>query len=207
MPPVGAAVPDTDTTPASGSIQQKQPPTAVYPADLARVLPQTGGLEIPQASETRHEDLRKVWLEDRHNLFGNLAHHYLSYLMHATEPEHTRAARGCISRFCSILPQSTILASIEKLRGLIPTLDDIFAQRWDKVFTEFPIYHAGREMRVDRLMLDTRAKQAMIVDFKTGGIHEEEQLERYKQALAEVPAIKQAGYDIQIRYVPVKLYE
>jgi len=188
--------------------KEKTPPPRIWrPESLARVLPVYQPAPPSEPREKEYANLRKIWLEDRHNLFGDLVHHYLSHLIHSTDSEHAHAARACIARFCSILPQSSILAVEERIRTIIPSLGDIFDCHWDKVFTEFPIYHRGKEMRIDRLMLDTKTRQGLIVDYKTGGIHEKDQLDRYLAALMELPAIRDGSYKISTRYLPIKILE
>jgi len=50
-------------------------------------------------------------------------------------------------------------------------------------------------------MLDTLAKQALIIDYKTGGIYETEQLERYRSVLAQLPVLRDGAYSLEISYI------
>ena len=67
------------------------------------------------------------------------------------------------------------------------------------MYTEFALGH----YRVDRLMLDTAAAEAVLIDYKTGGIAEIDQLERYHDALAAHTALN--GYKFSMHYVQVVL--
>ena len=52
-------------------------------------------------------------------------------------------------------------------------------------------------------MLDTAAAEAVLIDYKTGGIAEIDQLERYHDALAAHTALN--GYKFSMHYVQVVL--
>lgn len=144
---------------------------------------------------------RQIWLEDRANLIGDLWHYYLSFIIRDLPEEHSHARRQVISHYCSILTLQRIDAELKKLRDRLRDFPLLFEPRWNKVFTELPIYQGAKELRVDRLMLDTLAKQALIIDYKTGGIYETEQLERYRSVLAQLPVLRDGAYSLEISYI------
>ncbi len=191
--------------------EQKEPQRRLLNLDtqaLAKLLPPKekdglAGLK-PREYDTGL-DLKKLWLQDRQNLIGDLAHHYLSYLKVNLPQEHNHASQQCLARFCGIFTQSEILDLIQRLNSALAQHPELFDPRYDKVYTELTLFHQGRELRLDRLMLDTRAKTALIVDYKTGGIKDEGQLELYRQALAEQPVIAQNNYRIDTRYILLQL--
>ena len=86
--------------------------------DLAAALPELGaGLE-PEAvtpDSPAVKNWKKIWIEDRHNLFGNLAHYYLSFIKRNLDEEHERALRQCLAFYGSLLTQSEIVSRIEPL--------------------------------------------------------------------------------------------
>ncbi len=196
------------TPPAAVEVDKKTPKDEGLTAEaLARALPPVGidphaGVR-PNAID-EHKDWKKIWLEDRHNLFGDLIHHYLSFVKHHLPQEHEHALRQCLARFGSLLDRQTIEARIAILLSNLPR-DQIFPAGYDKVFTEFPLWHQGRELRLDRLLLDTSDKRALILDYKTGPSREEDQLRRYQQALAELPAIRNGNYLVETAFVDLKI--
>nr|HPH60107.1 hypothetical protein [Candidatus Syntrophosphaera sp.] len=198
--------PESQPQPAEGETKTlKQEGVTV--AALARVLPSRrtdrfAGLR-PNVLE-EHKNWKKIWLEDRQNLFGDLAHHYLSFVKLDLPAEHDYAAKQCLARFGSLLTRETIQARIQILRSNLPQ-ERIFPSGYDKVFTEFTLWHQGREHRIDRLLLDTTHKRALILDYKTGDSREEGQLQRYKRALLALPAIRDQNYQVETEFVDLKI--
>ena len=198
--------PESQPQPAEGETKTlKQEGVTV--AALARVLPSRrtdrfAGLR-PNVLE-EHKNWKKIWLEDRQNLFGDLAHHYLSFVKLDLPAEHDYAAKQCLARFGSLLTREPIQARIQILRSNLPQ-ERIFPSGYDKVFTEFTLWHQGREHRIDRLLLDTTHKRALILDYKTGDSREEGQLQRYKRALLALPAIRDQNYQVETEFVDLKI--
>ncbi|MBW6514603.1 MAG: UvrD-helicase domain-containing protein [Candidatus Syntrophosphaera sp.] len=150
------------------------------------------------------QNLKKLWLEDRQRLLGNLAHHYLSFVKFNLPQEHERASAQCLARFGSLLSEAEITGSISNLRASLH-LDEIFVPGYDKVFTELTVYHAGKELRLDRLLVDTAGKRALILDYKTGSIDDPLQLERYKAALLGLDVFAKDGYRVDTAYLKLRI--
>lgn len=180
---------------------------AIDPQKLAAALP--APISVPFAgvepnTVEKHKDWKKVWLEDRQHLLGDLAHHYLSFVKFNLPQEHEYAAAQCLARFGSLLTQAEITRHLQDMRSSLP-LDKIFIPGYDKVFTELTLYHEGRELRLDRLMLNTIKKKALILDFKTGGIEDPKQLEKYRSALLSLDAFATGGYTVMTEYLKLRV--
>jgi len=156
---------------------------------------------LENEAEAQVPDRKQLWLGDRPNLIGDLWHYYLSFILRDLPDEHDYARRRTLARYCSLLSPTRVEDEIRRLRTAIQEHRYLFEARWDRIFTELPLFHQGRELRLDRLMLDTHAKEALIVDFKTGGIYETEQLERYRTVLAQLPVLRDGAYRIEISYI------
>ncbi|MDD2210023.1 MAG: UvrD-helicase domain-containing protein [Candidatus Cloacimonetes bacterium] len=137
-------------------------------------------------------DYRNAYLEKRWALYGDVAHHYLSFIIHNKSDEHSRAQRECIQRFGAILGKSKLERIFAKLEEELNSNSFLFGFEYDKIFTEIAI----GKYRIDRLMLNTKDKKALLVDYKTGGIHEKEQLENYRRILAKLPAFKDFSFEL-----------
>lgn len=144
-------------------------------------------------------DYKKVYLDKRQALYGDLAHYYLSFIRYDRPEEHQRALRESLQRYGSLLGEQKIRRVLSGLVDEIRKYSYLFDPKYDKVYTEFALGH----YRVDRLMLDTAAAEAVLIDYKTGGIAEIEQLERYHDALAAHTALN--GYKFSMHYVQVVL--
>jgi ATP-dependent exoDNAse (exonuclease V) beta subunit len=142
---------------------------------------------------------KTVYLEKRQALWGDIVHYYLSYIKRDTPDEHSRARRECTKRYGSLLPMTKLMRLFEALPHELRRHSYLFDLRYDRLYNEFELAN----YRIDRLMLDTSAKVAVIIDYKTGGIHEKEQLDRYEKALAALPALQ--GFCFEKHYVPLDI--
>ncbi|MCK9557951.1 MAG: UvrD-helicase domain-containing protein [Candidatus Cloacimonetes bacterium] len=167
--------------------------------ELHLAAPRTSPLEKALANPAKDLDYKNVYLDKRRALYGDLAHHYLSFIIYDRPEEHKRAVRECIERYGSLLGMAKIKRVLDILVLEIRKHSHLFDTRYDKVYTEFAVGN----FRVDRLMLDTKAKEAVLTDYKTGGIGEMDQLDRYQAALSAHPALR--GYKFQISYVSIHL--
>ncbi len=178
------------------------PPASTKIAAFLPCQPQVPGSGLIP-NPTGAKNWKKIWLEDRRNLIGDLIHHYLSFVKWDKSEEHERAGRECLARFGSLFTQSEIAEKLDALRRALPR-EKIFLPGYDKVFTEFTLYGGGSPLRLDRLMLDTKNKQALILDYKTGG-QDQAQLDTYKKALESLPAIREGGYNVSTAFVDIRL--
>jgi ATP-dependent exoDNAse (exonuclease V) beta subunit len=142
---------------------------------------------------------KNVYLEKRQALWGDLAHYYLSFIQIDSPDEHERAGRESISRYGSLLPLEQLTRFFARLIQEIRKHSQIFDPDYDKIYNEFEV----GSFRVDRLMLNTAGKKAWIIDYKTGDVHEKEQLEIYQEVLAALPAFQ--GYSFKTEYVMLDL--
>lgn len=204
----GAVDPDTPLPAKEAdaeSIKTGDNSPGITAANLAANIWQ-GTLELPiPKADTPHYDIKKSWLEDKSNLRGDMAHFYLSYIIRNTEAERHQATQKCLHRYGSLVPHDDILSLCNAVIANLPRLNHLFEPRWDKVFTEQVIYLHGREYRIDRLMLDSKAKTAYIADYKTGSTKEQDQLDTYLDALQALPYIRDNGYSIETGFVNLKL--
>ncbi len=144
---------------------------------------------------------KDVYLDKRQALWGDLAHYYLSFIRTDSPDEHERARRESISRYGSILPLDQLQRFFTRLIREIRKHSHLFDPDYDKIFNEFEV----GSFRVDRLMLNTAARKAWIIDYKTGDISEMEQLDVYQEVLAALPAF--GGYSFKTEYIRLDVRE
>lgn len=188
-----------------GKKEEKKTEEGICLDSLAAALPveaEKPAAEAKPDESRRQMNWKKVWLEDRSNLFGNLAHHYLSFLKKGSPEEHEHAFKQCLARFGAIITLEELQAKLKSLKQKL-TQEQIFPSDYDKVFTELSVWHNGYEHRLDRLLLDTKNKKALILDYKTGKEQDDSQLERYKQALQAQDALK--DYQIDSKFIELKI--
>lgn len=190
--------------------QQAQPQTAslINADNLAQAL-DFAPLE-PDTDPTRKEHklspaaAKKAYLTDRALLLGEMRHYYLSHLIHNSSSEQETALQRTINLYASLLSLDQIKAEIEKLKANIAQHDWLFDARWDKVFNEIELVLDGKRLRLDRLMIDSKLKAVMIVDYKSGDETDPGQLDTYKRALQQLPALQAEAYEIETRNVSLK---
>ncbi|MDZ4120831.1 MAG: 3'-5' exonuclease, partial [Candidatus Cloacimonadaceae bacterium] len=157
---------------------------------------------IPRTQEAFF-DTKEAWLQKRNSLFGTIAHYYLSHLYHNNSTEHEIAETHTIREFGALLPALRIKEYLLFLRQSISKHLQIFDPAYDRIYNEISLWDDGKTYRIDRLMLDTKAKKALILDYKTGGIHDPEQLNLYKKLLEKHPAIQAEGYVVHLEYLEI----
>lgn len=180
-----------DTAPIPGFPVALQHPEMDYSSLLQHLpsSPEPDWSSIKPVDKQSISNWKRVWLDERLNLLGDLAHYYLSFIIRNLASEHDYAVKRCLLRFGSLLPRESILDIVELCHKTCKQNPKLFEEHWDKVFTELEINGDPGLLRIDRLMLNTASKLALIVDYKTGQIHDNMQLEDYRAALLKIPSL------------------
>jgi len=145
---------------------------------------------------------KKIYLEDKANLRGDLLHYHLSFIIRNTPWEQEYAHRRCLSAYGALLSRDEILDALEQIKVFCHNNAWLFDPHWEIIYTEYELRCAGKTYRIDRLMLSPQTREAMIIDYKSGGIYEPEQLENYRLALLRLPAF--SGYEIATRICKIE---
>ncbi|MGC9362889.1 MAG: 3'-5' exonuclease, partial [Candidatus Syntrophosphaera sp.] len=109
----------------------------IDPEKLAAALPtaaQEPFAELEPNETDPDKDWKKIWLEKKKNLFGDLAHHYLSFIKFNLPDEHEYAQKQCLARFGSILTRDEMNSKLAALRARLPE-DKMFPAEYDRVYT------------------------------------------------------------------------
>ncbi|HPI71969.1 MAG TPA: UvrD-helicase domain-containing protein [bacterium] len=151
-------------------------------------------------------DFKSMYIKKRNLDRGTVVHYYLSQLVRGTQEEKSRARSGTVSRYGSLLPPAEVLRLLDQVdRQLSEQHAYLFFDRW-KVFTERTIFSPeGKELRIDRLLVDDEDQQILIVDFKTGEQYDEGQMHAYVEAVAALPVVQQGRYTVRGEFIEIKL--
>ena len=173
------------------------------------------------------QELKRIFISERTIEKGNIAHYYLSFIKY-DRPESRRLARArTIQYFGSLVSTAEIDLILNRIDRFLDENQDFFsAAKWDVIFTEHTIFltpdsidtkdsaqlnsdhrSPGKQLRLDRLMINKSHKKMLILDFKTGAIHEQDQLELYKLALSRLEIVQNEKYQIEAKYVYVNIDE
>ena len=152
-------------------------------------------------------DFKSLYLKKKDIDKGNVVHYYLSLIKYASEEERLQAVSRTKSYYGNLFRQD----ELEKLFNIVDEFvykNSLFysPEKWTKVFTEYILFSpTGKEMRLDRVMVDEQNKEICVIDYKTGEIYEQEQLDDYIQTISSLPATKEQGYTVRGQFVEIKL--
>ena len=162
-------------------------------------------LEMDKESDDISPKIAKeTYLYKRARLLGEMRHYYLSHLIYNTQSEQEIALKRTMNIYASLLSRDLITSEIEQLKAKLTQYEWLFDRRWDKVFNELELVIKDRQLRLDRLMIDTKQKQVLIVDYKSGDEPDSTQLDSYQQALQQLPIISSGAYEIKTEYLSLK---
>jgi ATP-dependent exoDNAse (exonuclease V) beta subunit len=120
-------------------------------------------------------------------LQGLALHYYLENIKYNRKQEKNSARRLLKSKYGNLLGEEKIKAVIEKADKFIAARPEIFSEKY-QVFNEYLLkekVEAGeKHYRIDRLLVDRKAKKIQIIDYKSGSYRNPGQLENYKELLA-----------------------
>jgi ATP-dependent exoDNAse (exonuclease V) beta subunit len=142
-------------------------------------------------------------LLSRKRLHGIIAHHFLSYIDFDTPEKRLTAYYKTKSKFGALTQDiDMIISSAHKF------LDKngyyFSSQNWEIVKTEYPV-RGKKSYRIDRLLLNSKEKKIVIIDFKIGEIYQQSQIEDYKNAIRELPFVKSNQFEVTGLFLEVPL--
>jgi len=151
--------------------------------------------------------IRKEILENQSIQTGNIVHEYLSHIKYDTLEDRQRAMNMTIAKYGNLFKQDRIKYIVAQVDQFLDGNTEIFNQKnWDRVFNEFVVFDKdGHEFRIDRLMINTKDKRIMIVDYKTGKHYDQEQLDRYKEILETLPIVRKDNFVIKTEFLEIIL--
>ena len=151
-------------------------------------------------------NLKTVYVEDKHVLYGDLVHYYLSYIKYGEAEEPNYALKRVITQYGNLIPPEKIREIIRKTNSFIEQNKELFSRKWEKILLEQMIFDQyGKDYRIDRMMVNEKEKEILLVDYKTGSIKDEAQLERYKKIVETLPFVKDGNYQVDYKYVMIEL--
>jgi ATP-dependent exoDNAse (exonuclease V) beta subunit len=153
-------------------------------------------------------NFKSTYIKKRDADRGTIAHYYLSFIKYGTENEKRMARYRTIAHYGNLMMEQEIKDLIDKVdRFITAQQNNIFSsEKWPKVFNEFTLFgENGREVRLDRLMINEQSKQIMIIDYKTGDTYEELQIEDYRKTVEALDFVKRGGYTIDDKFMVIDI--
>ncbi|MDA3812890.1 MAG: UvrD-helicase domain-containing protein, partial [Candidatus Cloacimonetes bacterium] len=164
------------------------------------------------------KDIAKQRLENIHLLkteildnqsiqIGNIVHEYLSHIDYDNLEIRQIALENTIAKYGSLFHRNKINEIVLQVNVFLKENSDFFNKdNWNKVFNEYTIFDGNnKESRIDRLMINTKEKKILILDYKTGIHFEQEQLDKYKEIVDKLPLVKKDKYRVDVKFIEVKV--
>ncbi|MCK4655025.1 MAG: UvrD-helicase domain-containing protein [Candidatus Cloacimonetes bacterium] len=163
--------------------------------------------DLSEKEQENIHQIKKEFLENQSVLTGNIVHFYLSNIDYDNDQNREVAFYRTIAKYGSLMHRDEIQAILEKTNNIIRENIELFSEEnWDKVFNEYSVFNAkGKEFRIDRLMVNTKNKEILIIDYKTGAHYEEEQLDKYEEIIEKLAVVKKDKYRVKTRFVEVRI--
>ena len=100
-----------------------------------------------------------------------------------------------------------INAQIRKTNEFLDKNESLFNSKyWDKVFNEFTIFDdRDNELRIDRLQINETDKKILIIDYKTGFSHQQQQLDEYTAIIDKLPFVKENLYKVSAKFMVIDM--
>ena len=163
---------------------------------------------IEKQLEFEYINLKNMFLKNKNKLIGNITHYYLSFIKYDLPKEHVLANLQTFKSYGNILPKSEIDDLIIIIKNFINNNKHYFSREWDKIFTEFTIFSPDKKQYIiDRLMINTPLKKILILDYKTGEILDQNQVNYYLELIQKLPIFPKEKYEISGEYVRVHSWD
>jgi hypothetical protein len=134
-----------------------------------------------------------MYLKKRNIDRGTVVHFYLSQLIRGTAEEKSRATPATVSRFGTCFHRQRCcvcwIRSIASCpRTCLPVFRSLAGFHGQTVFSP-----QGKELRIDRLLVDGEGATGVIVDYKTGAQYDDLQMHAYRRPSLRLPVVQQGG--------------
>jgi|GEM_PF-518703 len=153
-----------------------------------------------KAIAAREKDIAFDLKQKTSRTLGQAVHYYLENIITASAEEQKLAEKLVKTRYGNILGRDLVQQAVRRARKVIEKHPGYFSDRW-QVFNEYQpvLLEEGEEgARIDRLLVDQENQEIVILDFKTGAIIEDDQLERYRELIAREA---DSSYEIRTEFI------
>ncbi|MFN2364205.1 MAG: UvrD-helicase domain-containing protein, partial [Halarsenatibacteraceae bacterium] len=123
--------------------------------------------------------------KERAQVVGLGLHFYLEQVLYGSREEKQQAARLVMARYGNILGRADTEKLIARAEAFVAENPEYFSKRYE-IFTEYSLWlDDGSMKRIDRMLVDRENKYIKIIDFKSGAIESDDQLDEYRKILAD----------------------
>ncbi len=129
---------------------------------------------------------------------GLALHYYFENIKHAEKEEIFFAKSQVFQKYGNMLGREKLEEIFHRADKFIQNNTVLFDKNWE-IFNEYEIIdeETSEVFRIDKLLVDKKNKEVIILDFKSGGIHNNEQISKYENLLEK----KLNGYKIKGEFI------
>lgn len=129
---------------------------------------------------------------------GLALHYYFENLEYADDEEKFFAKSQVFQKYGNMLGREKLEEIFQRADNFILKNQEFFAKTW-QVFNEYKIINeeTNEVYRIDKLLVDEINKKAVILDFKSGEIHNEDQISNYEKLLIN----KLKDYEVKKEFI------
>lgn len=142
-------------------------------------------------------------------MLGIVIHYFLENIKRGKLEEIDYAIKLCYKEYVSYFGEEKMkkIFSKENINKILDVAGDIFSNKWQHIYSEYPIYddENNKSYRIDRLMIKDKTNSSekgeiYIVDYKTGAKNDE-QLENYKNLVSKKLGDDSENYSIRTKFL------
>ncbi|MEJ6951997.1 UvrD-helicase domain-containing protein [Natronospora cellulosivora (SeqCode)] len=127
----------------------------------------------------KKKDFHMTMEKELKRIEGLALHYYLENIKYNTKTERDYAFNLMMARYGNILGLIKIEGIARRVESFLKKNQIYFEDYW-QVFNEYQIEFEGEKYRIDRLLLNEDKKEIFILDYKSGYLKEQSQLDKYK---------------------------
>jgi len=144
---------------------------------------------IPESLLIEHNENKDFSQKIEGNLrrLDGLAVHYFLEHVKYNKPEECEYARAVVQgKYGNIIGPDRLENIFKRVKSFIKKYPCYFSET-KEIFTEYKLRDdcTGKNYRIDRLIVDKENKEIEIIDYKTGALREESQLDKYEELLEQ----------------------
>ena len=132
-------------------------------------------------------------------LRGNIVHNFLAEITFDSPSARKKAYNKILANMGNLLQQDEFDKIIELATKLIDKNQNYFSKtHWDKAFNERIVFDEnGHEKRIDRLLINQKRKEVLIIDYKTGEHYDQQQVQDYIKIIENMRFVKEQNYNVK----------
>jgi ATP-dependent exoDNAse (exonuclease V) beta subunit len=161
---------------------------------------------LREAEDFKSKEFKNKFLIHNQQLNGTIVHYFLSFIKYDDHFYRNVARIRTINKFGTFISMEELENIFDSIHVFLNKYHDFFnLKNWDIIQTEYLLGFGAKTYRLDRLMVNEKKKQILILDYKIGDFYRQIQLDEYEEALKSLPFVREKGYEISSHFMEISL--